>query len=99
MFNQVIELISIKYIQDDEGNMIIAKETLKKVYAKRKSISQSEFYKAGVTDLKPACVFVVRTAEYKGQDRLKFNNELYKIYRTFDTKNEMSELYCEVIED
>lgn len=95
MFNKTIELVGATLTQDGLGQMV---ETpiYRKVYAKLKSVPQSEFFAAGQTDIKPSACFVVRTGEYDGEKKIRYNGAIYSIYRTYDTKNEMTELYCEV---
>ncbi len=95
MFNKIVELISVSYTQDSIGQQTELK-TFRRVYAKLKSVPQSEFFSAGQSSIKPSGVFIVRTAEYKGETKLKYNGLIYSIYRTYNTTNEMTELYCEV---
>lgn len=66
------------------------------VYADKKSISQSEFFAAGQNGIRPATMFLVRTKEYGGQKRIKCDDNVYSIYRTYDRPDGVTELYCEV---
>jgi len=95
LFNKTIQLISVTYSKDNIGQQI-KDYTYRKIYAKQKSIPQSEFFSAGQTDIKPSTVFIIRTGEYKGETMLLYNGVKYSIYRVYDTKNEMTEVYCEV---
>lgn len=99
IFNKTVQLISITYTQDDIGQQIET-PTYRKVYAAKKSVPQSEFYDAGQTSIKPSAVFIVRTGEYKGETKLRYpatdSGTVYSIYRTYDIKDEMTELYAEV---
>jgi SPP1 family predicted phage head-tail adaptor len=61
------------------------------VFANKKGVRQSEFYQASATGLKPELVFVVRSEEYKNDERLKHNNKEYAIVRTYD-KGETTEI-------
>lgn len=70
-------------------------ETLREVFAEKRSISQSEFFNAGQTDIKPTKCFVIYTHEYKDERFLIFEDKKYSIYRTYE-KDEDTELYCEV---
>lgn len=67
----------------------------KEVFAKRASVSQSEFFTAGQNGLKPDCMFLVYTFEYGGETHVKHNGIVYTIYRTY-VNGDNIELYCEV---
>ncbi len=96
MFNKVIELIQNTFIEDDIGQMIPNPNPVyKEVFTRVKSIGQQEYYLAGQTTLKPNLCFIIRQAEYSGETKLRHENKIYSIYRTYFTKNEMIELYCE----
>jgi SPP1 family predicted phage head-tail adaptor len=95
MFNKTVELMSATVTQDSIGQQVKV-YTYLKIYAKQKSVPQSEFFSAGQTEIKPSTVFIIRTGEYNGETMLRYNNVHYSIYRIYDTKNEMTELYCEV---
>lgn len=70
-------------------------ETLREVFANKRSISQSEFFNAGQTDIKAEKCFVIYLHEYNDERFLIFENKKYSIYRTYE-KDEDIELYCEV---
>lgn len=96
--NITIELVSETYVQDDIGQQIPT-PVYRKVYAGKKSIQQNEFLQAGQQKIKPAMCFVVRQGEYKGETKIRYpvgiKGKIYTIYRTFETKKEKIELYCE----
>ena len=94
MFNKSIELISYTQTTDEIGQLIES-PSYKKVFAALKSVPQSEFFLAGQSSIRPECCFVVRTGEYKGERKLRYNGSIYTIYRYYDRTNEMTELYCE----
>lgn len=94
MKNEVISLVSIGTNKDDLMQDIEI-ETIQEVFAEKKSISQSEFFSAGQTDLKPTKCFVIYSDEYNDERFLLFENQRFNIYRTFE-KGEDIELYCEV---
>ncbi len=98
MFNKTLELISATYTKDSIGQRIET-PTYRKVYASYKSVPQSEFFAAGQTDIKPSACFLIRTGDYKGEKKLRYpagdSGKIYAIYRFYDTKSEMTEVYCE----
>lgn len=64
-------------------------------FAEKKSVRQSEFYQAAVSDLKPQFTFVVWTLEYHGESELEYEGKKYKIIRTFEPDEKDTELVCE----
>ena len=77
---------------DDAGDGTSAKCD-RKVFACKRSISQSEFYHANSTDLKPEVKLIVRGISYKGESELRLNDEVYRIIRTYDNDG-LIELTC-----
>ena len=95
MFDKVIYLVSETLKKDSIGQQKKSGTINREVYAETKPIPQSEFFKAGQYKIKPAKCFKIRQYEYKGEQKILFEDVMYEVYRTFDTKNEMIELYCE----
>jgi len=70
------------------------------VYCNEKSIRQSEFYQAGLLDIKPELMLEVRAEEYNANNGtsevfLEYKNIKYVIYRTYQNR-EITELYLTV---
>ena len=65
------------------------------VFANKRSVSQKEFFEAGISGLKAQYVFDIRLLEYNNERELIHNNTTYSIYRMYE-KGENIELYCEV---
>jgi SPP1 family predicted phage head-tail adaptor len=82
------------FSENDIGDTIEFPSNPRQVFANRKSISQTEFYQAAATGLKPEIKFEVRTIEYQGERLLEFNNRDYTILRTYDKNGEITELVC-----
>lgn len=93
LWRDVIDLVSETYSENEMGD-IISNETKRQVFTNKKSISQTEFYQAAATGLKPELKFEVRTIEYDGEPKLSFNNKTYSILRVFDKNGETTELIC-----
>lgn len=91
---EVIYLISSTQSQDDIGN-VINEEAERKVYANEFAVSSSEFYSAGVSDLKPSKSFRLHTFEYYGEEVLRHANTRYKVIRT-SIVGDNTTLICEV---
>ena len=91
-------LIKQKYDSDSIGNKKpTLTETKTEVYCNKKSISRAEFYNANSTGLKPSIVFVVNTFEYDGQKIVEFENQCYKVLRTYGPSLDYTELICEKV--
>jgi len=96
-FSDKVELIAISVTENSMGDMIETEtktETKTEVFANKKSIRQSEFYQSAATGLRPEIMFEVWSEEYSNQPKLKYNNKLYTIIRTYD-KGERTELVCQ----
>lgn len=93
MWRDVVVLIKEATVKDEIGQDITAPER-REVFAEEAGIARTEFFAAGQTGIKPACMFKIRAIDYDGEEVIEHNNAPYKIYRTYP-KGEMMELYCE----
>lgn len=89
----VIKLIS-QTLTTDELGYPIASETFYEIFAKRRSITQTEFFSAGKNGITPDFSFEVNDAEYHGQRLLEYEGKRYEIYRTYQPNNDTVELYA-----
>ena len=64
------------------------------VFANKKSIRASEFYKTFATGLKPELMFEVRSVDYDGQPTLVHDSKEYVVIRTYSKNGEITELVC-----
>ena len=94
LFRDVVKLISINVTENDMGD-IIETPVEREVFADKQSIRQSEFYQAAATGLRPELMFVVRSIDYNGEQKLKYNSKEYTIIRTYDKDGELTELICQ----
>ena len=94
LFRDVVKLISVTVTENDMGD-IIETPTEREVFADKQSIRQSEFYQAAATGLRPELMFVVRSIDYNGEPKLKYNGKEYAIIRTYDKDGELIELICQ----
>lgn len=88
-----ISLITKTYTINEIG-VSEAKESTKELFAVKHSISQSEFYSAGLQGFKPEARYDVLLTEYAGQDELEENGNRFTIYRTYDREDGRIELYA-----
>ena len=94
LFKEVIKLISVTVTENDMGD-IIETPVEREVFADKQSIRQSEFYQAAATGLRPELMFVVRSVDYNGEQKLKYNDKEYAVIRTYDKDGELTELVCQ----
>lgn len=86
-----ILLLKSSYESDELGNQIpITTET--PVIAKVISASASEFWKAGQTGLGADYKAIVWSFEYSGEEKVKYADMLYEVYRTYEVGGK-TELY------
>ena len=94
LFRDVVRLISVTTTENDMGD-IIETPVEREVFADKQSIRQSEFYQAAATGLRPELMFVVRSVDYNGEQKLKYNDKEYAVIRTYDKDGELTELVCQ----
>lgn len=94
LFRDVVKLISVTTTENDMGD-IIETPVEREVFADKQSIRQSEFYQAAATGLRPELMFVVRSVDYNGEQKLKYNDKEYAVIRTYDKDGELTELVCQ----
>lgn len=93
MFKEVLELAKSRDIFDENG--FKSKEFLKReVFANKKSIRASEHYEAQKLGYKLSAMFEIKPYEYDNEEYLFFEDEQYKIERTYEKNSEVLELIC-----
>jgi|LSQX01.2.fsa_nt_gb hypothetical protein len=91
----VIELITTTTTYDAIGQEIKTESSIE-VFAEKRPLPRVEFFMGGEHGLKPAALFVMREADYDYRAiKVRHEGHDYRIYRTYETKSEMIELYCE----
>lgn len=81
--NECIELIRQTFGVDELGDAVTTEST-RTVLCWVRSIGQQEFYQAHATGLKPEIKFVLTDyLDYEGETALIFQNERYRVLRTF----------------
>ncbi|MGJ9383233.1 phage head closure protein [Salipaludibacillus sp. CF4.18] len=93
-WGEQVDLITTTYTENAMGDSIEA-ETSRTVFANKKSIRQSEFYQAAMSDLRPELMFEIRAEEYADETKLKFNYKTYDIIRAYSKNGEIAELTCQ----
>lgn len=94
MYNDLVTLISITTTKDDIGQTVET-ETPREVLCEVKSISQTEFYQAAQTQLRPELKVIMDKDDYQKEVRLEYDDEDYKVIRRYKTDGNEIELTCE----
>lgn len=93
--NDVIELECVSYKDsDDIGDTVKGEAYWNKIYANKKSITQSEFYQAQAQGFKPELKFEINTFEYEDNKKIRYKGRIYKILRTYEISSEKMEIVC-----
>lgn len=90
----VIYLISTTETQNSYG-VWTASETSKQVFAQVDSVSRAEFFDAGRAGLNPEYRFTMFFGDYSGEDTVEYEGKVYGIYRTYQPRTDIIELYAE----
>lgn len=91
----VIAYLLGKTITMNQLKQEIEVETRTEIYARKESISQSEFYKGGEAGLKPDFRLITAIIDYNGEREVELDGKKYGIYRTYERNQDYIELYCE----
>ena len=89
-----IILVSTSKDVDEDGFPIDEKPVETTVMVNRLPVNSSEFYQSNKEGYTISEAFEVHTIEYNGEQSLIFEDEKYRIRRTY-RKDEYTELYCE----
>lgn len=96
MYNEIIYLVDdIATEKVDNYGDPVQEQVKSKLFAKKKSISQTEFYQAQTSDYKPEIKFKISDYEdYEGQKYLIYGDTKYKILKTYQTEENELEITC-----
>lgn len=93
--NDVIELECVAYKDsDDIGDAVKGEAYWNRIYANKKSITQSEFYQAQAQGFKPELKFEINSFEYEDNKKIRYKGKIYKILRTYEVSSEKMEIVC-----
>lgn len=91
----VIAYLLGKTITMNQLKQEVEVDTRTEIFAKKESISQSEFYKGGEAGLKPDFRLITAIIDYNGEREVELDDKKYGIYRTYERDQDYIELYCE----
>lgn len=95
-WNDVVDLITVSHSKDAN---VFVNETVRTVYANKKSVMRNEFYQAIANGLKPTVTFEIHSFEYEDEQKLRHDGKDYLIIRTFSKDDDMLELICQAYDD
>ena len=92
--SDIINLLTATKTQDQYG---VWRETLAstQVFCSVESVTAQEFFEGGRNGLNPSYRMVMFSGDYNGESLLEYNGATYSIYRTYQRKDDMVELYVE----
>lgn len=92
--SDVAYLVERKWFQDENGiQRYLTNKTM--IYVQVGSVSSAEWFEGGRNGLNPELRFITNRFDYNGEEVIEYNGELYRIYRTYISKQDTIELYCE----
>lgn len=92
----IVKLISQNQKTNELGE-IVCEEQLTDVFARKKSVKQSEFFQAAANGFKPEVVLEVYSFEYSNETYCIVEGQRFKIYRVYSLNSNRIELYLTAI--
>jgi SPP1 family predicted phage head-tail adaptor len=94
--DDVCYLLTVTTVGKDELDQSIEAIQERPVFCTKTSISRAEFVGAGQLGYKPKIQILINSDEYDEETKLKYEDKLYSVYKTFMRDDGYTELYCEV---
>lgn len=92
MWDNVCFLGVEKEIENDIGDSVIEIAYDEEIFCKEKSVKASQFYQAQALGLKPEIILEIMVADYNKEKYIKFEDEEFRVLRTYKTSSEKIEL-------
>lgn len=92
--SDVVYLVSSTYEADAYG-ILQRTDTERMVFCNVSSVTQREFFEGGRNGLNPEFRFTMFFYDYADEELVKYNDVMYKVYRTYRTDNDEIELYVQ----
>ena len=90
-----IKLIAESYAADSYG-VLQKTRTKREVYANVRSVTASEWFECGRSGLNPEYRFTLFAPDYQGEKVLEYNGTQYGVYRTYQARTDIIELYTQL---
>lgn len=92
--SSVIYLIGEAFEQNSIGAQVPT-ETRRMVFANVTSVSADEWFEGGRNGLNPELRFRMFKYDYHGEEIIEYKGQRYAVYRTYEARNDILELYVE----
>ena len=92
--SDIITLYKDTVTYDDYG-VAVKTRTGREVFCKVDSVTRSEFFEAGRAGLNPEYRITMFFGDYEGEALVGYNGRNYSVYRTYQAKTDIIELYVE----
>lgn len=92
--SDIAYLIAEQFFPDEKG-VLRSLKTESMIYVQVTSVSSSEWFEGGRNGLNPELRFITNRFDYHGEEIIRYNGNYYRIYRTYISKSDSIELYCE----
>ena len=93
--SDIVRLVKYDYITNEYGVREKAEITSRRVFCHVDSVTGSEFFQGGANGIRPEFRITMFKYDYENEEVLEYKETLYQIYRTYNSKNDMIELYVE----
>ena len=91
-FDLLCYLIADEVTIDDIGNEI-KKSSEQECWCVELPVTATEFYKAGLMDIRPDITLKTLSENYSGQKKARFNDIFYSVYRVYEDNKGYIYLY------
>lgn len=93
MWCDTLELGKLKIIVNDNG---VEEETIttREVFCNEKSVTTNEYYQSSQNGNEIKVIFEVKQIDYEKEQFVLYENETYKVVRTYKSNLEDIELHC-----
>lgn len=92
--SDVLILLSVVNTQNQYG-VWEEQRTERQVFCQVDSVTRAEFFEGGRNGLNPEYRFTVFAADYNGEETCVYKGKAYGIYRTYQPRTDVLELYAE----
>ena len=82
-------------IRDEQHADITFSQNCRQVFCQVDSVSREEFFEAGRNGLNPEYRFTMFAPDYQGEEVVEYNGLRYGIYRTYQPRTDIIELYVQ----
>ena len=89
-----IKLIARSYTTDSYG-VLQPTKTERTVYANITSVTGAEWFEGGRNGLNPELRAIMFSPDYEGEEVVEYNGVQYSVYRTYQARTDVLELYLE----